>query len=166
VLNYRNPLSSHPPHSRVLSQRKTFANVDDFIYTREPTSHVSTASRRNRKRKKKKKGKNDGEKSEEDASYILSYNAIRFVFYIRPQAISPFPAPLQLPPIPPMRRVCTFARFIPVKRRQPGLFWSLLPLKLAKEIIAARHDFIHERRGEERIGYENGEARLWRDYVV
>jgi len=69
--------------------------------------------------------------------------------------------PCNFLPIPPMRRVCTFARFIPVKRRQPGLFWSLLPLKLAKEITAARHDFIHERRREERIECENGEARLW-----
>lgn len=56
-----------------------------------------------------------------------------------------------------MRRVCTLARFIPVERWQPRLFRSSLPLKLAKEIIVARHDFIHGRRGEER----KREERMW-----
>lgn len=69
--------------------------------------------------------------------------------HLSPCIPNPLPVPL------PVRRVCTFARFIPVERRQPGLFRSSLPLKLAKEITAARHDFPilwEKRRGEERRG--------------
>jgi len=128
-----------------------------FIRASQPATSLR---RRDATGREKKKGKNDGEKSEEDASYILSYNAIRFVFYIRPQAISSFPAPLQLPPISPMRRV----HIRSIHPRGTTATWIILifaPAKVSQRdyCSATRFHPRETRRGEDRV-------REWRGQVV
>lgn len=137
---------------------ETFANVATILFIRAANQlHLcGVATQREEKKKEEKKEKND-EREVKKTLRIFRRVPMQFVSHFisgHKRSRTPFPASRTPLSVPPMRRVCKLARFIPVERRQPGLFRSSLPLKLAKEIIVARHDFIHGRRREERRGKE------------
>ena len=126
----------------------------------QPRLYSVAAQQKKKKEKKKKKWKREKERERERErerekwrrhfaySVVFRCNSFCILYLATSRSIFPcIPNPL---PISSMCRVCTLAWFIPVEWRQPGLFRSSLPLKLAKEITVARHDFIHGRRGEKR----------------